>query len=169
MSACRAPSDRPPSPDWIAQRQLIPLYEARGFKLQWVDTAGESLWLYARRVARHWRNDTTFWALAGGVRLVHLNARGDTLSVLHCQQGEAYPAQHLFIAQTLVHLRTADSLLLETDRLEWHQNRGLVYVPGWVRLRTPTEFIRGEGLEYFLQTRQYYLRQTTGLVQIQAP
>ncbi|MEN2992874.1 MAG: hypothetical protein ABDH91_04905 [Bacteroidia bacterium] len=169
MSACRTPSERAPSPDWIAQRQHIPLYEARGYTLHWVDTAGENLWLYAHRVTRRWRKDTTFWALTGGVRVFHLSARGDTLSVLYCQQGEAYPEQHLFIAQTLVQLHTADSLLLETDRMEWHQNRGLLYAPGWVRLRTPTEFIRGEGLEYFLQTRQYHLRRTTGLVQIQAP
>jgi hypothetical protein len=37
--------------------------------------------------------------------------------------------------------------------------------PGWVRLRTPKEMLRGEGLEYHTQRRTYRLRRTQGRVQ----
>ncbi|MCX8111744.1 MAG: hypothetical protein N3E49_00880 [Bacteroidia bacterium] len=155
--------------DWIEIRQRIPPYEARGFKLEWIDTAGQRLLLSAQSVARLKRGDTTVWLMENDIRAVHLSTTGETLETLRSQRAEVYPDKRRFIAEREVLLTTAESLRLETDFLYWEQERSLITAPGWVRLQTPKELLRGEGLEYHTQHRTYRLRRTSGTVQSPIP
>lgn len=163
--ACRHVGEVQRLPDWVEARQRIPVYEARGYHLEWIDTAGQRLTLIARQVLRIRQGDTIAWHLRGGVVAYHLNLRRETLETLRSQEAQVYPERRSFIAQQEVFLFTAEGLRLETDYLVWEQEKNRVTAPGWVRLQTPKETLRGEGLEYNIVERTYRLRRTRGTVQ----
>lgn len=163
--ACQKAKTTEPSPDWVQMRQKMPLYEARGYRLEWIDTAGQRLFISARQVFRLRQGDTVVWRLIGDVRATHLTGRGDTIETLQSEIATVYPDRQSFIAERSVYLKTSDGLRMETDYLVWEQDKGLITAPGWVRLQTPKETLRGEGLEYYITHRTYKLRRTRGTVQ----
>lgn len=165
ISACQSGENVSPSPAWIQARQQIPPYEAAGYRMEWMDTAGSRAVLRAQRVIRSRRGDTLFWLMTQGVEAFHLNPRGETLEVLRSREAEVYPERGLFIARKEVFLRSMEGLRLETDLLIWEQNKELMTAPGWVRFETPKEQLRGEGLEYHTGRRTYRLRRLRGAVQ----
>lgn len=164
-TACQKAKTSELSPEWVQARQKIPLYEARGYRLEWIDTAGQRLSISARQVSRLKRGDTVTWRMVGDVYATHLTVRGDTLETLRSETATAYPDRQSFIAERNVFLKTSDGLRLETDYLVWEQDKNLITAPGWVRLQTPKETLRGEGLEYHTTNRTYKLRRTRGTVQ----
>lgn len=164
-AACQRAKNTDPSPEWIQARQKIPLYEARGYRLEWIDTAGQRLFISARQVFRLRQRDTILWRMVGEVYAAHLNGGGDTLETLQSEIATVYPDRLSFIAERNVFLKTSDGLRLETDYLVWDHDKSLIVAPGWVRLQTPKETLRGEGLEYHTTTRSYKLRRTRGTVQ----
>ncbi|MCS7189622.1 MAG: hypothetical protein NZ933_07455, partial [Bacteroidia bacterium] len=158
-------SRQSPPPEWMEQRLYIPPYEAKGYQLNWQDTSGERFVLYGDKVVRSRQQDTLFWYLEGSVKIIHLAQGGDTIHTLKCERGKVFIEKGIFIAEEKVRLITADSLMLETDYLEWEQARNLLTAPGWVRLQTPRERVFGEGLEYNTQNRNYKIRRTRGTFQ----
>lgn len=164
-AACRPPHEIERLPEWMEARQRMPLYEARGYRMEWIDTAGQRLYLTARQVLRVKQGDTLIWYFRGGVLAYHLNMRGETLETLRSQEAQVYPERRSFIARQEVFLTTAEGWHLETDYLLWEQDRNRITAPGWVRFQTPKEILRGEGLEYNISERTYRLRRTRGTVQ----
>lgn len=159
----------PRSPEWILQRQSIPPYEVRGYTLEWVDTAGEYIYVSAQRVVKVKEGDSTYWALKGQVYAIHKNARGETLETLRSEAARAYPEREVYVAEKNVLLETADRLRLQTDYLVWEQGKDLMTARGWVRLETPEEVLRGEELEYNVKARTYRLRRLRGTIQSPVP
>ncbi|MCX7652941.1 MAG: LPS export ABC transporter periplasmic protein LptC [Bacteroidia bacterium] len=164
--ACRSPQKNiQRSPEWIAQRQAISPYEARGYTLEWMDSTGERIYVSAKQVMRVKSGDTAHWVLRGDVYALHMNGRKETLETLHSELARAYPEQEVYVAERNVVLHTSDPLRLETDYLRWEQGKNLMRAEGWVRLETPKEVLRGEGLEYNVKERTYRLRRMRGTIQ----
>lgn len=163
LSACsRREAQRTVSPEWVAARNQIPPYEAQGYSTEWVDSSGQRYYLFAGQVRRTRRSDTLLWELQNPVRLLHLSATGETLQTLTSQKAYVYLASDLFIAEQGVSLRTAEGLRLETDYMIWQRGQSRLQAPGWVRIQTPKETLRGEGLVYDLEKRSYQLRRSKG-------
>jgi len=146
-------------------RQRLPLYEATAYTALWRDTSEHLYHLRATHVSRERRGDTLVWHMKGGVWLAHLGPRGDTIESLFSQEADFLPEKGLFYARHNVQVSTHEGLFLETDLLRWDREKALLEAPGWVRLRTPKETLRGEGLVYHTQKRTYRLRRTQGRVQ----
>lgn len=163
LVACTRPEpSRTVSPDWVAARNQIPPYEAFGYRTEWIDSSGQRYYLFAGQVRRSRLNDTLRWELQNPVRLIHLSTTGETLQTLTSQKAFIYIERDLFIAEEGVYLRTAEGLRLETDYMVWQRGQSRLHAPGWVRIQTPKETLRGEGLEYDLAQRTYRLRRSKG-------
>lgn len=170
LSACSRPDpQRALSPEWVAARAQIPLYEAQGYHTEWIDSSGQRYFLLAGQVRRIRRSDTLLWELQNPVHLFHLSAAGETLQTLTSQKAYIYLERDLFIAEERVLLRTAEGLRLETDYLFWQRGQSRLEAPGWVRIQTPKETLRGEGLAYDLEKRTYRLRRSRGSLPSPAP
>ncbi|MCX7605710.1 MAG: LPS export ABC transporter periplasmic protein LptC [Bacteroidia bacterium] len=163
-SACSSSPQKSPSPDWLAHRSQIPPYEAYHYRTEWLDTTGERYILTANRVQRLRKNDTLYWKLEGDICLLHLSINADTIEKLTCMEAHLYLEKGHFIAQQAVRLQSQEGITLETDYLVWEKASNRLLAPGWVRLQTPKETLRGEGMEYDLTTRTYKLRRTRGSV-----
>lgn len=163
LGACSRPdTQRSLSPEWVAARNQIPPYEAHGYHTEWIDSSGQRFYLSAGQVRRIRRGDTLLWELQNPVHLHHLSAAGETLQTLTSQKAYVYGERDLFIAEGRVLLRTAEGLRLETDYLFWRRGQNLLEAPGWVRIQTPKETLRGEGLTYDIERRTYRLRRSRG-------
>lgn len=162
---CSSESRQVPSPDWIAARSRLPTYEAVHYRLEWIDSTSERLYLSSGSLQRLRENDTLVWRLGRGVQAVHISRKGDTLTYLQSQKGLLLPEQGRFIAEGAVQVRTQEGLLLDTDYLLWERAQNRLWAPGWIRLQTAQETLHGEGLEYDTQRRTYRLRRTRGAVQ----
>ncbi|GIV23237.1 MAG: hypothetical protein N3A68_02290 [Bacteroidia bacterium] len=164
--SCRSKGEgRTPTPEWLMTRQRLPLYEAAAYTAVWRDTSEHLYHLRATHVSRERRGDTLVWHMSHGVWLTHIGPEGDTLERLFSQEADFFPEKGLFYARYAVQVSTHEGLFLETDLLWWDREKALLVAPGWVRLRTPKEMLRGEGLEYHTQRRTYRLRRTQGRVQ----
>lgn len=165
LACTRSDAPRTVSPDWVAARNQIPPYEAFSYRTEWIDSSSQRYYLHAGKVRRIRRNDTLLWELQNPVQLIHISSIGETLQTLTSQKAYIYLERDLFIAEGSVHLRTAEGLHLETDYMVWQRGQSRLQAPGWVRIQTPKETLRGKGLEYDLEQRTYRLRRSKGSLQ----
>ncbi|MCS7153517.1 MAG: LPS export ABC transporter periplasmic protein LptC [Bacteroidia bacterium] len=165
LVGCKSQKEPLRPADWGEKRRQIPLYEAHGFTLEWIDTTGKKIQLQAQSVLRLREKDTIKWLLRGAVQAAYVNQNGDTIETLRSQEAEIFPDRRSFTASKEVFLTTAEGLRLETDYLIWEHEKNLITAPDWVRLETPKEVLRGEGLEYRTDQRTYRLRRTRGRIQ----
>lgn len=160
-------SKAPLPPDWAERRKAIPTQEISGFDLQWVEPTGGRGHLIARRV-QLMSGEEARWELSGPIQLTWYEPDSTTRLHLTCQKATLYPEKGLFVAQEAVYLRSKEGQVLETDELRWSRSQDRLEAPGWVRIQTPKETIRGWGLVSMDKLRTYRLARIQGRVALPA-
>jgi hypothetical protein len=150
------------TPTWEAQRRAFPQQEARGLRLEWREGTGGLGHLRADTLFRRLRGDTVVWQLIGHIVVEWTRADSASRSRLTCEEAELDLRQGLLKAYRQVTLETNTGERLQTDELWWDRSQRRLFAPGWVRIQTPKEEVRGLGLESADELRTYKLRRIQG-------
>lgn len=125
-------------------------------------------------MARYTRDDTTYTLLrpregdADGRVTVHLfDDQGDSSAVLRADRIVYFQDDGRFLARGQVVVQTQDDVRLETETLEWVERTRRVHTPGFVRITTPAEQIRGYRLDADEDLDTYRLAEVTGRVEVE--
>jgi len=152
-------------PGWETLRRAFPLQEAYRYRLTWVGADSTQGTIEADTVRQALLADTLWWVLKGHVRAEWTSPGLPTPNRLTCEEAHLLPQRGLIKAYRTVRVITAAGEILETDELWWDRASGYLQAPGWVRLQTPKEEVRGYGLEATNNLRTYKLRRIQGLIQ----
>ncbi len=155
----------PLPPGWETLRKAFPAQEAYRYRLTWVGADSAQGAIEADTLRQVLLADTLWWVLKGHVQAVWTSPGQPTPNRLTCEEAHLLPQTGLIKAYRTVRITTATSEILETDELWWDRGSGRLRAPGWVRLQTPKEEVRGYGLESTNNLRSYKLRRIQGRIQ----
>ena len=155
----------PLPPGWETLRKAFPLQEAYRYRLTWVGADSAQGAIEADTLRQVLLADTLWWVLKGHVQAEWTSPGQPTPNRLTCEEAHLLPQTGLIKAYRTVRITTATSEILETDELWWDRSSGRLQAPGWVRLQTPKEEVRGYGLESTNNLRSYKLRRIQGRIQ----
>ncbi len=152
-------------PNWEALRKAIPAQEAYRYVLSWTGADGSRGSIKADKLQQELRQDTLWWVLRGHVEAEWTSPGQMAINRLRCEEAHLLPQTGLLKAYRSIQVITAAGETLETDELGWDRHTGRLWAPGWVRLQTPKEEVRGWGLESTQNLRTYKLRRIQGRIQ----
>lgn len=155
----------PLPPGWETLRKAFPVQEAYRYRLTWVGVDSAQGAIEADTLRQALLADTLWWVLKGHVRAEWTSSGQPAPNRLTCEEVHLLPQTSLIKAYRTVRITTATSEILETDELWWDRSSGRLQAPGWVRLQTPKEEVRGYGLESTNNLRSYKLRRIQGRIQ----
>jgi len=163
-------SRKPPlPPDWEALRKAFPAQEAHAYTLNWAGADGARGFIKADTLRQVIRQDTLWWILKGHVEAEWAAPDQKGSNRLRCEEAYLLPQTGFLKMYRSIRVTTAAGETLETDELWWDRSTGRLWAPGWVRLQTPKEEIRGWGLESTNNFRSYKLRRIQGRIQNPVP
>lgn len=152
-------------PDWEVLRKAFPTQEAQGYTLTWTGADGAKGFLKADTLRQALRQDTLWWILKGHVAAEWTSPGQPGTNRLRCEEAHLLAQTGFLKLYRTIRVATAAGEILETDELWWDRTTGRLWAPGWVRLQTPKEEIRGWGLESSNNLRTYKLRRIQGRIQ----
>jgi len=155
----------PLPPDWEERRKAFPSQEAYRYRLTWVGADSVQGFIQADTLRQLLRQDTLWWILKGRVEAEWTSTPQSKPHRLRCEEAHLLPQTGLVKAYRSVEVATATGETLETDVLWWDRASDRLWAPGWVRIHTPKEEVRGEGLESTSDLRSYKLRRLQGRIQ----
>lgn len=79
-------------------------------------------------------------------RITFFDEKGGVFSTLSSQKGRIDTRTYNLLAKGDVVVRTRDSTILYTDSLIWDQRKRIITTQAWVRVKSPTSTLEGEGL-----------------------
>mgnify|MGYP001078053979 FL=1 len=164
LAGC-APRKASLPPDWEALRKALPIQEAHAYTLNWAGADGARGYIKADTLRQATRQDTLWWILKGHVEAEWSASDQKGVNRLRCEEAHLLPQTGLLKMYRAIHVTTAAGETLETDELWWDRSTGRLWAPGWIRLQTPREEIRGWGLESTNNLRSYKLRRIQGRIQ----
>jgi LPS export ABC transporter protein LptC len=108
-----------------------------------------------------------FTILDSGIVVDFFNEEHEHTSVLTARRGRVNDVTNDFEARGDVVVRSDSGTVLRSEALDWSNKREKVFTDGFVEIISPTEEIRGIGLESDKSLKQYTIRQVTGRAQQQ--
>lgn len=131
----------------------------------------DRLEIRAGYMAKYETSDSTYTVLTpdadtGRVQVVWFDRSGVRQGTMYSDKLHYYESEQRLLARGNVVALTVDSTRLETDRLRWERETESLHAPGFARIITPTERIRGYELVSDEQLDNYSLARVTGQVRI---
>ena len=142
---------------------------ARGVRLLWSDSARVRLILEAPTVYYFLAPAETRQEFPDGVVTFFLDEVGDTSSTLSAQFGVYHPRDGLITVRDSVVWQSVDQQRLETEELNWDENRELIYTSKFVVLTQPDYIITGYGLESDASFQNARVLQVDGRIPVNRP
>ncbi len=121
--------------------------EARGVQIIYSDSARIRLILEAPRMLNYVNNADPRQEFPDGLTAFFLDEAQDTTSVLRARDGAYRRRNNLITVRDSVVWESADQQRLETEELNWDEQRELIYTNKFVVLTQPDYIITGYGLE----------------------
>ncbi len=109
--------------------------------------------------------DDRFTILDSGIVVDFYNDSFEHTSVLTARRGRINDVSNDFEARGDVVVRSDSGTVLKTEELFWNNQRGRVFTEAFVEISSPTEMIRGIGLESDQSLTNYKINRVTGKVQ----
>ena len=106
-----------------------------------------------------------FTILDSGIVVDFFNERYEHTSVLTARRGRVNDITNALEARGSVVVRSDSGTVLKTEELYWNNKRERVYTEAFVEIVSPTEEIRGMGLESDQSLRHYTILRVTGQAQ----
>jgi hypothetical protein len=125
------------------RRKAFPSQEAYRYRLTWVGADNAQGFIQADTLRQLLRQDTLWWILKGRVEAEWTSTPQSKPHRLRCEEAHLLPQTGLVKAYRSVEVATATGETLETDVLWWDRTSDRLWAPGWVRLHTPKEEVRG--------------------------
>lgn len=142
---------------------------ARGVQLLWSDSARVRLILEAPTMYSYLAPTETRQEFPDGVITYFLDEVGDTTSSLSAQFGVYQRRDGLITVRDSVVWQSADQQRLETEELNWDENRELIYTSKFVVLTQPDYIITGYGLESDASFQNARVLQVDGRIPVNRP
>jgi len=79
-------------------------------------------------------------------RITFFDEKGKVFSILTSKKGRIDTRTYDLLAKGDVVVKTRDSTTLYTDSLIWDQRKRIITTQAWVRVKSPTSTLEGEGL-----------------------
>ena len=108
-----------------------------------------------------------FTVLDSGIVVDFYNENREHTSVLTARRGKVNDVSNDFEANGNVIVRSDSGTVLKTEQLFWNNRKGKVTTEAYVEITSPTEEIRGTGLESDQSLTHYTIKRVTGKVQSQ--
>ena len=131
------------------------------------------LQIRAGHLARYEREDSTYTLLRphpdSAQSRVHLrlyDAQGDSSATVTADRVTYFQEERRFTARGSVQVATVEQKKLFSETLYWNEDERQVRAPGFVRIETPSEHIRGYALEGDENLDNYQLDRVTGQITI---
>ena len=166
LCACEYRAERPPDANRTA---LEPTPQQESWDVTYRIAEGDArrVHLRAGHAAEYAEADSTYILLTdtegtGRVAVELFDAAGDTSATLTADRVRYYEEERRFAAYGDVQVRTSDDKQLYTEELIWEEEHRTIHAPGFVRLHTPTELIRGYDLRGNEDLTSYRLGEVTG-------
>ncbi len=106
-----------------------------------------------------------FTILDSGIVVDFFNERHEHTSVLTARRGRVNDVTNDFEARGDVVVRSDSGTVLRSEELNWDNKRERIHTEAFVEITSPTEEIRGMGLESDQALRHYTILKVTGKVQ----
>jgi LPS export ABC transporter protein LptC len=137
----------------------------------WVSEQGiPRLHMVADHMARHETPDSTWMVLTAlpdssrRVEVTLFNDSGEQTAVVQANEVTWYEAQKRFTARGDVRVETTNGRNLWSEHLDWNEATQRVGTPGYATIRTPTQTIRGWGLDADENLDDLHLSRVSGTV-----
>ena len=142
---------------------------ARGVQLLWSDSARVRLILEAPTMYSYLAPTEARQEFPDGVVTYFLDEFGDTTSTLSAQFGVYQRRDGLITVRDSVVWQSIDEQRLETEELNWDENRELIYTGKFVVLTQPDYIITGYGLESDASFQNARVLQVDGRIPVNRP
>lgn len=106
-----------------------------------------------------------FTILDSGIVVDFFNERHEHTSVLTARRGRVNDVTNDFEAKGNVVVRSDSGTVLKSEELNWNNKRERIHTEAFVEISSPTEEIRGIGLESDQGLKHYTILKVTGKVQ----
>jgi LPS export ABC transporter protein LptC len=106
-----------------------------------------------------------FTLLDSGIVVDFFNETAEHTSVLTARRGRVNDVTNDFEARGDVVVRSDSGTVLKSEELNWSAKREKVFTDGFVEIVSPTEEIRGAGLESDKSLKHYTILSVTGRAQ----
>jgi len=138
----------------------LPSQESWNATITFTDSARVSAILRAGHIAVYMDRQVTM--LDSGVTVDFYDTYGRHTSVLTSRRGRVNDATHDFEAHENVVVVSDSGTTLKTEDLFWNNVTGKIHTPAYVEITSPTEQIRGQGLESDQDLKHYTIFRPTG-------
>ncbi len=137
----------------------------------WVSEHGiPRLHMVADHMARYESPDSTWMVLTaspdsvGRVEVTLYNESGESSAVVQANEVTWYEAEKRFTARGDVQVETTQGRNLWSEHLDWNEATQRVGTPGFATIRTPTQTIRGWGLDADENLDDLHMSRVSGTV-----
>lgn len=140
--------------------QDVPTQESWNSRITFTDSGRVTAIVYAGHIAVYENSRTTI--LDEGIQVDFFNEFEQRTSTLTAQQGKVNDVTHDLEAYGNVVVVSDSGTTLKTEELFWNNARQLIHTSAFVEIISPTEHIRGHGLESDQNLKNYRIFRVTG-------
>ncbi len=113
-------------------------------------------------------NSQTIHYFDRGVKIEFYDADGVLETTLTAQSGKMNKQAKLADLQGKVVASGRDGSTLETEQLFWDEGKDKIYTAGFVRIKTPTRILEGDGFESNTGLTRYRIMKARGQLQVES-
>ena len=140
--------------------QDVPTQESWNSAITFTDSGKVTAIVHAGHIAVYANSKYTL--LDSGIHIDFFNHREQHTSVLTADRGKVNDATHDLEAYGNVVVVSDSGTTLRSLELYWSDARQLIHTPAFVEITSPTEQIRGHGLESDQSLKNYRIFRVTG-------
>ena len=152
----------------IQNQASFPIETIKDCEIIYSDSAKVRVLLNATLMNRY-ADEKTYVEFKDGLKVQFFDVNGKKESELNADYAIVDDGNDLMLAESNVVVRNIEGDILETEKLNWNQQKEEIFTDEFVKITTENEVIFGEGLVSNQNFSKYTIRKIKGTININQP